>query len=391
MAGVTGPGARLAGYDSTRLAILFSATNAALYSLLSLAQWAEWGGLAQAVQVSAGEAVTELLVVAVVNLVFGLAVVAGTFALRPMARPWGARLVIIAAVALVASLLRSFALIGVTSTPSTRLYLWVEWAEGFAAGAVAVGAGVLAASLVDRARTEERGREEEQRRAARAVEELQAEELRVRRMVSDELHGTLQHSLVKVTAGLDGLAARLTAGGDHGTADEVRRWAEEIEEIREQDVRSLSQAVFPAGADIGTTEAIAIMLRRLPPQIDATGEVGPTYLGFSEREDARLSTAERLVAIYAVEEAVTNALRHGKASTVRVHADAVPTASPGRWVFEAVIDDDGSGPPEPDPPLHGLRRHRERLESRGGSLELGTNPAGGGRLTVRIPFDVAER
>lgn len=380
---------RLPTTDGTRLAILFSATNVVLYTLMSLAQWAGWGGLTWATETSTAEVLTELLAVTLVNVVFGVVLVAGTFALQPMRRGWRARAAIIGTVALVAALGRAIALLAVPSVPSTNLYWRVEWAEGFAAGVVALGAGVLAASLIERARTEERRREDEARRAARAAEELQEEELRVRRMVADELHGTLQHHLVAVTAGLDALSADLQAEGDAARAQDVRRWAETLEEIREQDVRSLSHAVFPTGTDLGTAEAIAIMLRRLPPQVDATIEVGPTYRRLAESEDGRLPIAERLVAVYAVEEAVTNALKHGHASTVRVRAEAQPTDD-GRWVFEAVVDDDGTGLAAADPPLHGLERHRERIEGRGGSITLTSGPAGGARLTFRIPFGAVD-
>jgi signal transduction histidine kinase len=56
-------------------------------------------------------------------------------------------------------------------------------------------------------------------------------------------------------------------------------------------------------------------------------------------------------------------------------------------MFDVTVDDDGDGPPTPVPPLHGLERHRSRIEHRGGHLELTTGPEGGGRLHFTLPFD----
>ncbi|MFI2102054.1 sensor histidine kinase [Isoptericola sp. NPDC019693] len=384
------PAAAVRARDRLRLTVLVAGTNFVLYALVSLAGWAGWGGLHAAVAVERGTlgVVLDGVVVLLVNLAFGAAVIAGTLAFRPLDRPWPARVLVVTCVAAVASVPRILALAALTSTPSSGAYVAAVGTLGLLAGVVGMTAGLLSASLVDRARTEQERREEEALRAARVVEELQGEEVRVRRHVFDQLHGTLQFHLVTVTAGLDRVADELAASGDDAHAADLRHWAETLEEIREQDVRSLSHAVFPSGADMGTQEAIQVLLRRLPPQIDAAVELGDNYQTLVADDGLRMPMAERLVVIYTVEEAVTNALRHGHASRVRVHADAEPTDDPDRWVFVTVVDDDGSGPPRPAPPMHGLRRHRERIEYRGGTLTLGTNPGGGGRLAFRVPFTV---
>ncbi|MFC8597198.1 hypothetical protein [Isoptericola sp. NPDC057191] len=384
------PGAVLRAREPTRVAILVSGTNFVLYSLVSLAGWAGWGGLQAAIthERSVVGVTIDGVVVLLVNLAFGAVVIAGTLALHPLSRPWPARVLVVFCVAAVASVPRILALAALSSTPSSGAYVVAVGTLGLLAGVVGMSAGLLSASLVDRARTEQHRREEEARRAARAVEELQDEEIRVRRHVFDQLHGTLQFHLVTVTAGLDRVAEQLQDAGDAARAADLRHWAETLEEIREQDVRSLSHSVFPSGADLGTQQAIQLLLRRLPPQIDASIELGDNYRRLVSHDGLRMPMAERLVVIYTVEEAVTNALKHGRASTVRVRADAEPTDDPDRWVFVTQVDDDGTGPAQPVPALHGLRRHRERAEHRGGSLELGVNPSGGGRLSLRLPFTV---
>ncbi|MFF2267261.1 sensor histidine kinase [Cellulosimicrobium cellulans] len=379
------PGAR----DGLRIAILVAATNFSLYAVISLAGWAGWGGLQDALahERNLAGVIGEGIAVVLVNLAYGGVVLAGALWLHASSRGWPARFLIVTAVAAVASVPRILALGALTSTPDSTIYLAAVGLLGLFSGIVGMTTALFAATLVERARAEERRREIEAVRAARAVEELQEEEIRVRRLVFDQLHGTLQYHLVTVTAGLDRVAEQLDAAGERSPARDVHHWAEVLEDIRERDVRSLSHTVLPTGADLGTEAAIDQLLRRLPPQIEASIELGPTYRSL-QHEGARMPMAERLVAICTVEEAVTNALKHGRASSVRVHADARPTEDPGRWIFETVVDDDGTGPPQADPVLHGLRRHHDRIAYRGGSLSLGSNPDGGGRLAFTLPFAV---
>ncbi len=375
--------------DGLRVAILVAAANFSLYAVVSLAGWAGWGGLQDALthERRLVGVVGEGIAVILVNLAYGGLVLAGSLGLHALSRGWPGRFLVVTAVATVASVPRILALAALTSTPDSSIYVTAVGLLGLFSGIVGMMTALFAATLFDRARTEERRREVEARRATQAVEELQEEEIRVRRLVFDQLHGTLQYHLVTVTAGLDRIAEQLDAADDASSAGDVRHWAEKLEEIREQDVRSLSHTVFPTGADVGTEAAIEMLLRRLPPQVDASIDLGPDYRSL-RREGARMPMAERLVAICTVEEAVTNALKHGRANSVRVHADAHPTAEPGTWVFETVVDDDGTGPDQTDPVLHGLRRHHDRITHRGGSLTLGTNPDGGGRLAFSLPFAV---
>lgn len=383
-----------------RLALVLAAANVVLVALLALAQWAAWGGAQAAEEEDTPlEALVEGGLVVAADLGYGFLVIAVVFATRPLRRRWPARLAVMTAAALVFSVPRALVLLAVRSTPSTPVYIAVESLAGAVAMVIAVATAVFAAGLVDRMRREARRRRAATTEAARAVEELQDEELRVRRMVADQLHGSLQHRLVTVTAALDALAAGVEAGGGPAGHEatpaasetapelvaELRRLAETVEEIREADVRSLSHAVFPAGADISVIEAIAIMLRRLPPSIATTLTLGPVYRALVEQGLAPLPLAERLIAVYAVEEAVTNALKHGHARAAQISAE-IDTPREDLWILDVVVEDDGAGPPTPVPTLSGLERHRARIVSRGGELELGARPTGGGRLRFRLPF-----
>ncbi|ACZ29177.1 putative signal transduction histidine kinase [Xylanimonas cellulosilytica DSM 15894] len=374
-------------HDPTRTGVLLASVNVTLYSLMSLAAWAAWGGWHTAAETGTNRVLTEALAITAVNFVYGMLVVGGTFLLHP--QHWRARVryPLIAAMALAVALPRTLAMGAIYSIPADITFFLAEWAAGAAAGFVAVAAGLLAAELAHRARTEEAHHLRAARRAAKAVDELQSEEMRVRRMVADRLHGTLQYRLVTVTAGLDGVAAALDSGATLAqAAAELREWAERLEEIREEEVRSLSHAVFPAGIELGTVRALEMMLRRLPPQIQAHLEIGPALQRLVDEARQPIPPAERLIAVYTVEEGITNALKHGRASRLWLAADVLPTDDPLSWVLDVTIDDDGDGITQPAPELSGLSRHAARLEARGGSLDLRAGPRGGARLWFRLPF-----
>lgn len=270
--------------DRRRITIVVAATNFTLYALMAVGAWAAWGGLQEAVdhERSTIGVIADGLGILVINLAYGAAVLAGTLALGVVRRGWAARVLVSAAVAAAASVPRMAALVAVSSTPVSTSYVLGTGLLGFFSGVVGMLAALFAATLVERARTETRRREVEAGRARRAVEALQDEELRVRRLVFDQLHGTLQYHLVSVTAGLDRLTEQLDAEGARARAADLRGWAEVLEEIREQDVRSLSHAVFPSGADLGTEEAIQLLLQRLPPQVETSIELGPVYRRLAE-------------------------------------------------------------------------------------------------------------
>jgi two-component system sensor histidine kinase UhpB len=94
--------------------------------------------------------------------------------------------------------------------------------------------------------------------------------------------------------------------------------------------------------------------------------------------------AEAVLALYrAAQEGLTNALRHGEATQVRI--DLVAQGAQ----VELSVSDNGRGPPsEPRPTRghHGLAWLGERAQSLGGELELTAAPPRGARLRMRLPL-----
>ena len=95
-----------------------------------------------------------------------------------------------------------------------------------------------------------------------------------------------------------------------------------------------------------------------------------------------LDQAEAL--LRCAQEAITNALRHGRAGTIRIALRREAGALTLR------VDNDGLAPAQLREG-HGLTGMRERLAAVGGTLELESTPPRGLRLTARIPEPAAVR
>jgi signal transduction histidine kinase len=98
-----------------------------------------------------------------------------------------------------------------------------------------------------------------------------------------------------------------------------------------------------------------------------------------------LPRAIDLSAYRIVQEGLTNALKHARAS----HADVTVRYRPGELELE--VADDGKGPARTNGHGHGLVGIRERVSIYGGDMSAGAAAAGGFVLTVRLPVDRYQR
>jgi signal transduction histidine kinase len=103
-----------------------------------------------------------------------------------------------------------------------------------------------------------------------------------------------------------------------------------------------------------------------------------------EGDPVTLPAGIDLSAYRIVQEALTNTLRHARATRASVNV---------RWASDAVeleVVDDGRGPVGGiDGPGHGVVGMRERVALLGGTLSLGAGPQGGFRVDAVLPIEGA--
>jgi signal transduction histidine kinase len=200
-----------------------------------------------------------------------------------------------------------------------------------------------------------------------------------RKRVARELHDQTGQALTSLIAGLSALESRAGVPETHRLAD-LRRLAEQTLD----EVHDLSRALRPAALDdLGLEPALARHCELFGQRSGLGVELVTVGLG----ENARLP-AELEVAVYRlVQEALTNALRHGQATRVKVMVDHQTNR------LLVIVADDGKGFPVKDWRAHvaqsdrlGLLGMEERVALFGGSLCLESGPGGGTQLFVEIPL-----
>lgn len=218
-----------------------------------------------------------------------------------------------------------------------------------------------------------------------ALQALAHEEIRVRREVAEGLHGSLQQRMVlitrRLTEVLKNLELRETSDADVAM---MRESIADLEIAREGDVREMSRLLYPDAIEIGMVPAIRSLLGRLPTMIGTRLVVSDGVRLLDDPASPALSQTERLLAVRVVEEAVTNALRHGGSTRV----DVVVRDEGGQ--LQVVVTDNGDGyDTEAADSGHrsGLARLAARLAIVGGTLDVTSMVGAGATVTAWLPLD----
>ncbi|MCI2956086.1 hypothetical protein MN032_00130 [Agromyces atrinae] len=229
-----------------------------------------------------------------------------------------------------------------------------------------------------RARRASRERTHQAVLASDALASLQQEELRVRRLVADGIHGSLQNRFVILAAELGAIASE----SPPAMARRIAAVRTQLDELRERELRSLSSALYPERLDDGLVPAARALLARLPAAIATRLHVHDSAAG-DDRDMRLIGIDKRLLLVRIIEEALTNALKHGTATSVAVLVLREHRA------ITIEFRDDGVGFEGPIE-LHGLAILRDRLQHHRGDLTLTPGDEHGVILRARLPLTDAE-
>ncbi|MBI3512672.1 MAG: HAMP domain-containing protein [Proteobacteria bacterium] len=169
-----------------------------------------------------------------------------------------------------------------------------------------------------------------------------------------------------------------------------RRWAELPHHIQtiadavghmQRQVRTMLGRLRPIGlAEFGLTGAVGSMVefwQRRHPEIEYRVSVSPTCESLGDLAD---TTIYRVV-----QEALSNAVRHGKPARIGVSIAPAPDHDPGHGGVIVEIIDDGQGKRESSGVGYGLLGMGERVRALGGHLTLSNRPGGGFAVTAVLP------
>ncbi|WP_235518555.1 sensor histidine kinase [Cellulomonas sp. Leaf334] len=297
------------------------------------------------------------------------------------ARRWWSRILVVLVAAAAAGFARYVAQLafGVYDEP-TEATRDAEVLSGFLLGVVSAGIGMWALSTRQIARVRTRAATRDAVHVELAVKALEQEEIRVRRAVAEGLHGTLQSKLILVDARLGEVLASADRL-DPADADSLAWVRRELDEARDIDVRQMSRLLYPDRLELGLVPALRALLGRLPASIATRLTVSDAVRTLDDPTGSSLTVSERLLAVRVVEEAVSNALKHGPASSVAVTLDVVQD------VLHVSVRNDGAlYVPETAGLPSGTARLQTRLSLVGGRLSLTPGSEKGAHLEAWLPL-----
>nr|WP_225312104.1 sensor histidine kinase [Microbispora cellulosiformans] len=228
-------------------------------------------------------------------------------------------------------------------------------------------------SLVERAERAERERDQQARIAAAAE----------RARIARELHDVVAHNVSVMVVQADGAAYAIDSD-----PEQARRAMQAISGTGRQALAEMRRLVGVLRQDAGSpAEEYApqpgvAQLDELVRQVRDSGL--PTEFTVSGTPRA-LPEGEQLAVYRIVQEALTNAIKHGGPGT---RARVEMTYGPG--LIELRVSDDGRGAAAPRVVGgHGLIGMRERAAMYGGSVEAAPRSGGGFQVVARIPAGMA--
>jgi signal transduction histidine kinase len=197
-----------------------------------------------------------------------------------------------------------------------------------------------------------------------------------RRRIAQDLHDETGHRLIEAIFSLDQEASTLPP--DSATDAIVRAARQQLIDC----AATLHEAVFALRPRQLEDLGLAAALRRLLAQAEQASGLQARLVVGGEVEDAGQEV--ELAIFRVVQEAVTNVLKHARATTITVALER------RRDTWMVMVEDDGVGLDLPVRGHHGVGGHglagmRERVEVLGGTFEIGRGRAGGTRLVAWIP------
>jgi signal transduction histidine kinase len=230
------------------------------------------------------------------------------------------------------------------------------------------------AAITERAERAERSREEEARRR------VSEERLRIAR----DLHDTVAHQIAVISLNA-GVASSSLESSDTPPPE---RATEALRTIRGA-ARTVLGEIGDLLAMLRTEDSAAAAppagLAQIDDLVRSFGAAGLSVTVRVQGDASRVSGAADLVAYHLVQEALTNAHKHGAEQRAHVLIDV------GDDEFTVVVTNPASPPPDRDdwagatPAGHGLLGLRERVASVRGTIDTGM-AAGGYRLSATIPL-----
>ncbi len=220
------------------------------------------------------------------------------------------------------------------------------------------------------------------------VEELRLSRQRIvaveealRKEIAELLHGRVQTKLVVVWHRLGQCIDLLTTDMTKAKAllPQIR---DEIDQIRERDVRQAAHLLHPSVIQIGVLPAVQTLISAYKDYFQIAVNADPQFVQMDNPLDNRIQEEARLIIYRVLEEGLSNIHRHARATAVDINL-SVPTDDS----LNIAIADNGVGfDVSHTTPGLGLVSIADRVGAGGGAWSIQSAVTCGTRLIVSLPL-----
>ncbi|MCI0441164.1 MAG: hypothetical protein L0177_18840 [Chloroflexi bacterium] len=255
--------------------------------------------------------------------------------------------------------------------------------SGVGLSVAAVLAVVLSRSFKQREQEESRlqralGQQLEELRRSR--QRIVASEESLRKRIAELLHGRVQTRLLVVWHRLGEIQKLLNTEMDRARSltEDIRN---EIDQIREQEVREASHLLHPSIVSLGLVPAIRSLAASFERAFSIAIEVDPDLARLDDPVENKIPESIRLLAYRVLEEGLNNIYKHAQATKVEISL-----AVDSEHYIGIELRDNGRGfQMEQLKPGLGLVSIADRVGVAGGAWRISSELGSGTTLRVRLP------
>ncbi|MDA0799346.1 MAG: hypothetical protein O2884_11840 [Chloroflexi bacterium] len=199
----------------------------------------------------------------------------------------------------------------------------------------------------------------------------------VRRDIAETLHGPVQTPLLVADFTLS-QASALVDGAPSQAKEAIAEARRRIDGVREREIREISHLLHPSVIKLGLAPAIRSLASRFQPIMDVHLDIDSVLDGVGSQSEVDVAMEMRLVAYRVIEEALSNARKHGNAASV-----VATVRLNGTNDLLVSVRDDGAGLGDSRvTPGLGLQMIAMKVHESGGAWSLTPNVERGATLTV---------